>query len=198
MRTGVQDVQLMRLGPNTSAINTDNLFLGASVQILHGTSNNGSSGLGLFNIGGNGNYWDLYVANGNGNLEFWYKGNILGRIRSSDGVYATNSDIRLKSEIVPLDQTLDRVLSLQPKKYRFNHNHDQEKSIGFIAQEVQALFPELVYDADLDDGYLSLNYDGFSVLAIQAIKEQQDLIEDLQSQLDELKSLLTKTLSIQK
>lgn len=65
-----------------------------------------------------------------------------------------------------------------------HHNPSQKKSIGFIAQDVQRLFPELVtVITDTSHGYKGLtdlhaiNYDGFGVLAIKAIQEQQAILQ---------------------
>lgn len=59
------------------------------------------------------------------------------------------------------------------------------KRYGLVAQEVQAVIPELVHEND--SGYLAVNYDGFIPILIEAVKEQQFLIEHLQQELDSLK-----------
>ena len=58
-------------------------------------------------------------------------------------------------------------------------------SLGFLAQDVQGLFPELVGQSPARDGgesYLSLNYAGFGILAVKAIQEQQQQIESLKNE----------------
>ena len=63
--------------------------------------------------------------------------------------------------------------------------------IGFIAQEMNVVFPEFVsYDKDND--IYSLNYAGLSVIAIKAIQEQQKIIEELKAQLASEKMERTK------
>ena len=59
-----------------------------------------------------------------------------------------------------------------------------EKIIGFLAQDVQVLFPELVKHRE--DEYLGLNYDDFGVIAIKAIQEQQKIIDELLERIKEL------------
>ena len=97
-------------------------------------------------------------------------------IRRSDGAYLQNSDVRLKKDIRPMTHQFDNILSLTPSIYRWKDHGDQSRpSIGLIAQEVEVLFPSLVHTNE--DGYKMVNYDGLGVLAIQAIKEQQEKLE---------------------
>lgn len=73
--------------------------------------------------------------------------------------------------------TLDKVLQFQPCTYRFKRvESDVRKTFGFIAQDIQAVYPELVRQRE--DDYYSLNYQAFSVVAIKAIQEQQLLFEE--------------------
>ena len=79
------------------------------------------------------------------------------------------SDIRLKREIEDYDNALDQVCKLKAKKFKLLDS--EEKQVGFIAQEVYAVQPELVYiDDSTDDRYMSLRYDRFSALHNEAIK----------------------------
>ena len=81
---------------------------------------------------------------------------------------------------------LHKVLKLRPSWYRYRENEpDAQLSLGFIAQEVEGLFPELVYPSG---EYKALSYDAFSVLAIKAIQEQQGIIEQQETRLQELES----------
>ena len=98
-----------------------------------------------------------------------------------DGSYNAFSDKRLKKNIEDLSPVLDKVLQLKAKKYQFTDAEEStKKSTGFISQEVVDLFPELVHSAKRTTKdptlYLSLNYAGFSVIAIKAIQEQQQQI----------------------
>ena len=74
------------------------------------------------------------------------------------------------------------------KNYRYKGSDLSTR--GFIAQEVQAVFPDLV--SELDDGMLGVNYMGFGPLAIQAINEQQDYIETLEDRIERLERLIEK------
>lgn len=174
---GTSDQQLLRLGPEISAINSERLFL-TNLSLLHGPSSNGDVGLNIFNSGGNGNNWNMYVANGNGNLEFYHRGSIKARVRSSDGAWVVNSDKRYKTEIASLGSVLPLILKLEPKSYRYKNDPKELTSLGFIAQDVLKLYPHLVeYDSDRSD-FMGLNYQGFSVLAIKAVQELSEKLED--------------------
>ncbi len=131
-------------------------------------------------------FWDNGIGISTNNYKFYYNGLFRADISSIDGAYTQASDLRLKKNIESISSVLDKVVQLNPSKYNFTESEDNTpKSIGFIAQEVENLFPELMRESD--DGYKGLVYDGFAVLAIKAIQEQQELIVDLQNQIDELK-----------
>ena len=73
--------------------------------------------------------------------------------------------------------------------------YDNKKHIGVIAQEIEQEFPELV-NTD-SDGFKSVNYEGIAPILIEAMKEQQSIIESQQAkidnqqqQIDELKRLV--------
>ncbi|MDU9050319.1 MAG: tail fiber domain-containing protein [Candidatus Electrothrix sp. Rat3] len=117
------------------------------------------------------------------NFHFFKRDNNISHINGL-GEYHLGSDLKLKKDIDSLEDTLEKVLALKPCTYRFKTSADDSpKSVGFIAQEVETLFPELVSE-HTEDGKATkmLNYDSFGVLAISAIQEQQKTIEKLQEQ----------------
>jgi hypothetical protein len=104
------------------------------------------------------------------------------------------SDARLKRNIVNLDEStgLNAVLKLRPVSYYWKDktNSDQSMQYGFIAQDTQKVLPRLVHE--LNDGTLSLNYNGLFAPIVKAIQEQQEQINSIekreyQKQLDALK-----------
>jgi hypothetical protein len=130
-------------------------------------------------------YWDNGVGTTTKNYKFYYNNLFRADISSTDGAYTNSSDRRLKKDIVYMNSILDKVAKLKPATFKFIDNDGSApKSTGFIAQEVEELFPELVRETD--DGYKGLVYDGFAVIAIKAIQEQQKIIEDLQKRIEEL------------
>jgi hypothetical protein len=72
-------------------------------------------------------------------------------------------------------------------------NQFSENQYGVIAQEVMQQFPDLVHKGS--NGYYAVNYNGLIPVLIEAIKEQQAIIEDIQSELDDLSRSEIKSLS---
>jgi hypothetical protein len=135
-------------------------------------------------------------------LEFSYKGTIKGKIQATNGAYVTGSDRRLKTSISALPTVLDKIMLLQPRTYQFKDDTSKKASIGFIAQEVEEYFPELVSSLGENEDYLGLDYQNFSVLAIKAIQElheQNSVLTDLVSkQGQRLSDLETKMVKVTK
>ncbi|MEA3495506.1 MAG: tail fiber domain-containing protein [Bacteroidota bacterium] len=94
------------------------------------------------------------------------------------GTLTESSDLRFKKNIQPLENVLERLLTIQPVYYYFKNQriHPSGKQLGVIAQEVNEVFPELVRKED--NGYYSVSYSKFSSVLIQAIKEQQQIIDE--------------------
>ena len=152
------------------------------------STESGRMGLRLQNAGANGNFWNLYVQNTTGNLELYFKNTLKGSFNDGTGVYTPTSDERLKKDIQPMGSTLDAVLKLQPKRYRFlEQPSNSPETLGFLAQDVARLFPELVqHGGDGGGDVYTMDYSGFGILAIKAIQEQQQLIEQQQKTIDQL------------
>ena len=74
--------------------------------------------------------------------------------------------------------------------FNWKNTENQHKSIGFIAQELETIFPELVFDDE--KGMKSVNYDGVIPILVNSIKEQQQKIDKLESEIEEIKKLLNK------
>ena len=115
------------------------------------------------------------------------------RLRSvpADGAHITLSDSRLKEEIAPLPaDILRKILQLKPYSYFYNNSRNlaKNKSIGFLAQDVEKLFPEIVHD--MQDGLKGLNYAAFGIIAIKAIQEQQQNIEQQQQEILDQKNMI--------
>ncbi|NNF33603.1 MAG: hypothetical protein HKN68_05820 [Saprospiraceae bacterium] len=123
-------------------------------------------------------YWDIQLNTSN-ELQFRFTETLKARIRATDGSYMALSDRRLKENISKIDPVLSKIDNLNPVTYRFKDQPKAQKSNGFIAQEVEELFPEIVSETD---DFKALNYDAFGVIAIQAIKEQQVMIEEIQQE----------------
>ncbi len=124
-------------------------------------------------------YWDLTVT-----------GSIL---TTSIGF---TSDRRLKTNIVKIDSSLDKLTSLN--WYTYNWKNNWKSDIWVIAQEVQKVFPNLV-NIHNTTWYLSVKYANFIAPVIEALKElninsnkQEEEIETLKNEILELKELMNK------
>ncbi|MGK0253130.1 MAG: hypothetical protein ACI9OE_000590 [Mariniflexile sp.] len=94
------------------------------------------------------------------------------------GDLTVNSDMRLKANIISLGSTLAKLLQIDGKSYVMKTDESKQK-IGLLAQDVQAVYPELVKKANDEQGTLSVNYQGLIPVLINAIKEQQLEINEL-------------------
>lgn len=129
------------------------------------------------------NNWNVYCDNVS-DYNFAFNDTLKAYISDSDGSYNIASDRRVKNSIQSLPPVLDKVNQLRPATYYYNSDKSrQQKSLGFIAQEVEAVFPELINEkGDLK----TLTYDDFAILAIKAIQEQQQIIQKQASLIDAL------------
>lgn len=89
----------------------------------------------------------------------------------------TSSDLRLKHGIVDLPTPLETTLKLRGVEFSWNHTDDT--SYGVIAQEVEAVVPELV--SVTAEGYKSVNYQALTAFLIESIRELNDRIAKLEN-----------------
>jgi hypothetical protein len=91
----------------------------------------------------------------------------------ANGVLTTNtSDSRLKSNVSQLTNSLDKVKQLRGVTYKWNENLTGQTRIGFIAQEVEAVVPELTFVNDNSpEKYMGVHYDNITALLVEAVKE---------------------------
>jgi hypothetical protein len=149
--------------------------------------------------GGNGG---LYCENQSGRWPwYWHRGNVclgLGnsttsssyRVYVNGSLYAEGdivaySDARKKSEIITIDNALDKVKQLRGVYYVRTDEVEKGRQTGVIAQEINEVLPEVVtYAADVDE--YGVKYGNIVGVLIEAIKEQQQQIEDLKQQINYL------------
>ena len=113
---------------------------------------------------------------------------VTGAIIASDNItaYGTPSDIRLKENIKVIDNALDKVKQL--KGITYDLKSDGNRLTGLIAQDLQKVLPEAVYETsavdDANDKHLAIRYGNTVGLLVEAIKEQQQIIEDLKLKIE--------------
>lgn len=117
----------------------------------------------------------VYIGNGQAGADGAY-----GAVHASG--FFKESDIRLKSNIVPLKHTLDQICNIPTVEFNMHDKHQ----IGTIAQDLENNFAEVV-NTD-SDGMKSVDYCMLGVVAIEGIKLLKQEVEDLKKQIEELKN----------
>jgi hypothetical protein len=121
-----------------------------------------------------------------------------------DGTVTESSDERLKTDIEPIRDALDKISRLRGVSYRLKKDYDASsiKRIGMIAQEMQSEFPELVDTIDVDtdkDGvpekYYGIKYSSFTASLVEAIKELKTKNDTLEAENTLLKSQMQDVLA---
>jgi hypothetical protein len=112
--------------------------------------------------------------------------------KTAGGTWIAHSDRRLKKHILPYVDGLDKVLAINPVRYHYNElsGHDTEPEyVGVIAQQLQEVTPYMVSSFEQDDEeYLQVDNSAMIYMLINAVKEQQSLINELEERLKELES----------
>ena len=96
-----------------------------------------------------------------------------------------SSDQRLKNTITNLSGALDSLAQINAVRYKWNHSGKDD--IGLIAQNVEPVFPEMV--STDEEGMKSVAYSKMVSVLIAAVQEQQDMINELKSQVAYLSNL---------
>ena len=117
----------------------------------------------------------VYVGNGQAGAD-----GAFGAIHASG--FFKESDVRLKSNIAPLNHTLDQICNIPTVEFNMHDKHQ----IGTIAQDLENNFAEVV-NTD-SDGMKSVDYCMLGVVAIEGIKLLKQEVEDLKKQIEELKN----------
>jgi len=106
--------------------------------------------------------------------------------------FQTTSDRRLKKDFEEIEGALAKVQALHPVFYNWNngsHNINAScKDFGMIAQEVEAVFPNIVSTEGGEEGTKRIVYDRVAVLLVAAMKEQSAVIEDLRARVSALEA----------
>ena len=157
---------------------------------------------------------------GSANASPWYRMKIFKYGTATNavaaaGAYVNNSDERLKNVLYSYhykpqtfdsnsgesNSVLDKIKNLEAKYFYWKvpYNADEEEAklpfyntvqLGFIAQEVEAQFPEFVTE---DNGYKQLNYAGLgSFIAVEASRELSEKIEQLKAEIENLKLIINE------
>ena len=186
-----------------SPADNDLYFISQRDNGIHISANNNAA-VGGINLTANTNMVSI------GNVTATEKLHVVGNIKATNKVYAANgffkeSDARLKSDIKPLDYTLDQICSIPTVSFIMN----DQKQIGTIAQNLEELgFEDIVTESDTLKSEVSnpeqfesftkdgeeyvkvkkVEYEMLGVLAIEGVKMLKDEIEKLKAEIETLKN----------
>ena len=104
-------------------------------------------------------------------------------VRSTGNVTAYYSDMRLKTDIQPIDGALSKVMTLngfyfRPNQIAQDFGYEDKVEVGVSAQDVQAIMPEIIAEAPIDPEYMTVHYEKLAPLLIEAIKELKKELDD--------------------
>ena len=171
--SGSSQINGTQISNNTITIAGTSTALGGTISaatILQGTGiHSGSSGDYQFNSIGVG-------TAGSG---------VAGEIRATNDITAYySSDIRLKENIQPIQNALEKVESISGNTYDWKEGFEEIHShkgndIGVIAQEIEEILPQIV--TNRDNGYKAVQYEKIVALLIEAIKELSAKVKQLEN-----------------
>jgi hypothetical protein len=186
---------------NLTSLGVPRLSINSSGQVAI----NGSPGIYFspnLSVTGSGYGGGLSIKNGPGGDEWYIRTNYdLGFTFNSvgkafvdpvTGDWNAYSDINLKENILPYKPVLKHIRNLNVTTYHYKADKDNNRSFGLIAQNVAQYFPEVVSETKDKDGkkILGIAYGKTGVLAIKAIQEQQEIIEQQRERFESLEKRL--------
>jgi hypothetical protein len=199
-------------GSNYYATSSDNVYLGyASGYGNYGEAN-------VFIGAGSGSHHDnaynsnrLFIANSDTNTPLIFghfpnqqialnadsvkvralvsgSGNAVYRNATTGLLVASSSDIRLKENVSPLKGSLEKVSNLQGVNFSWKSDDKHQNKIGFIAQEVEKIIPEVVFTNEAD-GFKGINYAEITAVLVEAVKELNKENKELKEKVSEIEAL---------
>ena len=102
------------------------------------------------------------------------------------------SDGRFKKNVAELGYGLSTIMKLRPVSYNWKDAANPDRKIGFIAQEVKEVVPEVVHTGNDAQQSLGINYSELTSVLVKAMQEQQAQIEELKKENAEIRTLLKR------
>ncbi|MFY9228688.1 MAG: tail fiber domain-containing protein [Bacteroidales bacterium] len=171
-------------------------FIGSSKYGVYGRATNSTAGnAGVYGYNGSGSWGALGYYNGTSVYAGYFSGNVY-----YTGTLSGPSDEKFKKNISDYNNALDNIMKLRPVTYEMKTdeypfmNFEKGTQIGFIAQEMESIFPSLVVSGahpgenDPFIEYKGINYIGLTPILVKALQEQQIMIDSLKSENNDLKS----------
>jgi len=188
-----------------------NVYGGGTVGVGCPTANaNGGNLILKSGIGtGTGTQGNIQLLNGNvgigtsapsSKLEVCGNVRVIGTIVASGSITTSAiscpSDLRYKKNITPFENPIEKLMQVNAVQYSWkkeefpNMNFNDKLQTGFIAQDIEKIFPEMVFTDDA--GYKSIDYSRLTPVLLAAIKEQQKQITVITNRLAEIERLVHK------
>ena len=173
-------------------------YIGSSKYGVYGRATNSTAGeAAVYGYNGSGPWAALGYYTGSVDYAGYFSGNVY-----YTGTLSGPSDEKFKKNISDYNNALDNIMKLRPVTYEMKTdeypfmNFEKGTQIGFIAQEMESIFPSLVVpgahpgenENDPFIEYKGINYIGLTPILVKALQEQQIMIDSLKSENNDLKS----------
>lgn len=117
---------------------------------------------------------------------------VVGDIVATSDITSAYSDERLKNIISPIQNALNKIETLdtffyRPNQIAINLGMKNEEQVGISAQQIQKVLPQVVKDAPIGQGYLTIQYERVVPLLIEAIKELKNEVDALKKKINSKK-----------
>jgi len=172
-KLGINDID-NTISPIGDISANSNLYLQGQLVTYSDISANGTIKIGQTQISVNG-VDSLIITNGTTGV----------KLDKNSNEWVSSSDIRLKTNIEPIPNSLDKILQLTGYTYNLKTDLSNQK-VGLIAQEVLQVLPQAV--SQDTEGFLGVRYTNLIPLLINGMQELQNQISVLKAELDELKA----------
>jgi len=181
-------------------------------MVIKGGSTKGNVRIGqdTVNWPGNGNATTGVTIGGEGRISASYNGDHVWN-RNSDGIlmswrrsggeygsvsvsstsgttYNTSSDIRLKTDINPIEDSVEKVRAMNPVLHKWKNNISADAVHGFIAQEMQEVIPEAVTGDPNSEDMMSMDYGRITPVIVAALQNALKEIDELKTRIDDLEN----------
>jgi hypothetical protein len=177
-------IRNISLGAQSLTLNTtgnDNIAIGFQSNVVSNNLNNAIA-IGNFAIVNASNTIKL----GNSSITNIYTNGAMNAT-----AFNVTSDRRLKTNISPITNAVEKIMKLDPvsysKKSSISSNEYKINEMGFVAQEIQKVLPNIIKEDDSEQKILSVNYVELIPLLTKALQEQQLKIQELEKVVAELK-----------
>jgi len=112
-----------------------------------------------------------------------YKGNIY-----ATGNVTARSDLRKKTNIMTIQDPLEKIQQMRGVYYNKKDDPSKTRNVGFIAQDLETVLPEVVHTNTHDEKYKSVSYGNITAVLIEGMKSQQSTIASMLSSISTLKA----------